>query len=52
MNTKVKFNEQELQDIWSALSYFVTMTYFDDGAKETRKAMRKIIKKILGMPRG
>lgn len=50
MNTKAKFNEEELQDIWSALQYFITVNHFD-GAKETRKAMRKIIKKIREKPR-
>jgi hypothetical protein len=45
MNTKVKLNEDELQDIWSALAYFIKH-YPDDGAKITKSAMAKIIIKI------
>lgn len=46
MNTKVKFTEQELEDIWSALQFFCDHKYNDAGCVETRKAMRKIIQKI------
>lgn len=47
MNTKVKLTEDELQDIWSALAYFISR-YPDEGCTETKKAMKKIIKKIRG----
>lgn len=45
MNTKVKFTEQELQDIWSALEYFIRV-YPEVGARATKHAMKLIIKKI------
>lgn len=47
MNTKVKLTEQELEDIWSALGYFIR-EYPNDGATETKRAMKRIIKKIRG----
>lgn len=47
MNTKVKLTEDELQDIWSALGYFIR-EYPNEGATQTKKAMKKIIKKIRG----
>lgn len=48
MNTKAKFTEEELQDIWSALSFFVS-TYPNKGSSQTKAAMMKIIKKIRGV---
>lgn len=42
---EVKFTKDELEDILSALSYFIRR-YPDEGATETKAAMKKIFKKI------
>ena len=47
MNTEVKLTKSELQDIWSALAYFIS-NYPDKGSEITKNEMRKIIKKIRG----
>lgn len=47
MNLNVKLTEDELQDVWSALSYFIR-EYPNEGATKTKRAMRLIIKKIRG----
>lgn len=41
----LKLNDEELNDIWSALGYFVR-EYPNKGAVQTKKAMNKIIKKV------
>ncbi len=47
MNVNVKLTADELEDVWSALSYFIR-EYPNEGCRETKKAMKKIIKKIRG----
>lgn len=43
------FNEEELEDVHTALSFFVDEYPDQAGSVATRKAMKKLVKKISGM---